>query len=259
MYKEWNITIPSLTGNEPRKAYVYVPDSCMADDSRRCPVLYMFDGQNLFRDVDASYGKSWGLLDYLTEHNVPLIVAALECNHHTEDDECGGRLSEYSPIDFTDPEYGSIKGRGKLTMEYIVRRFKPYIDKHYPSLPGREFTFIAGSSMGGLMTIYALLYYGEFFSRGAALSPSFAFSPVQFKKLIRDSSVKDAVLYMDNGSLEMPSARARRLYGEMTSLLIQKGLLVESRVVPGGIHSESSWELQVPFFLNTIFYQLGDQ
>ncbi len=157
MYKEWNITIPGLTGNEPRKAYVYVPDSCMADDSRRCPVLYMFDGQNLFRDSDASYGKCWGILDYLTEHNVPLIVAALECNHHAEDEKCGGRLSEYSPFDFTDPEYGSIKGRGKLTMDYIVKRFKPYIDKRYPTLPEREFTFVAGSSIGGVMTVYAPL------------------------------------------------------------------------------------------------------
>ena len=258
MYKEWNITIPGLTGNEPRKAYVYVPDSCMADDSRRCPVLYMFDGQNLFRDSDASYGKCWGILDYLTEHNVPLIVAALECNHHAEDEKCGGRLSEYSPFNFTDPEYGSIKGRGKLTMDYIVKRFKPYIDKHYPTLPEREFTFVAGSSMGGIMTVYALLTYNDVFSRGAALSPSFAFSPASFKKLIRESDVKDTVLYMDNGSLEMTSVRARRLYGEMTSLLIKKGLYVESRVVPGGIHSESSWEQQIPFFLNTIFYQLGD-
>ena len=258
MFKEWKITIPELTGNEFRKAYVYVPDNCMADTGRRCPVLYMFDGQNLFRDSEASYGKSWGILDYLTEHNVPLIVAALECNHHAEDEACGGRLSEYSPFDFTDPEFGSIKGRGALTMEYIVTQFKPFIDKRYPTLPDREHTFIAGSSMGGIMTVYALLSYNDCFSRGAALSPSFAFSPSEFKKLIRESRVKETVLYMDNGSLEMRSVRAKRLYGEMTSLLIRKGLYVESRVVPGGIHSESSWEQQVPFFLNTIFYHLGE-
>ena len=60
MYKEWLIKIPALTGKEKRKAYVYVPDAAAVDDSRRYPVLYMFDGQNLFRDADASYGKSWG-------------------------------------------------------------------------------------------------------------------------------------------------------------------------------------------------------
>ena len=94
MYKEWNITIPALTGKEKRKAYVYVPDAYRADDSRRYPVLYMFDGHNLFADADASYGKCWGMLDYLTANNVPLILAAIECNHHSESDPCGGRLSE---------------------------------------------------------------------------------------------------------------------------------------------------------------------
>ena len=74
MLEEWNVTVPALTGDEERRAWVYVPDSAWADRERRYPVLYMFDGQNLFRDEDATYGKSWGLLDYLTEHNVPLIV-----------------------------------------------------------------------------------------------------------------------------------------------------------------------------------------
>ena len=143
MYKEWNITIPALTGEEERKAYVYVPDGAFADAGRRYPVLYMFDGQNLFADADASYGKSWGMLDYLTKNAVPLIVAALECSHHSEDDECGGRLSEYSPFDFDDPHWGSIRGRGDITMDYIVGQFKPWIDDHFPTLPDREHTFIA--------------------------------------------------------------------------------------------------------------------
>ena len=82
MIREWNITIPALTGEEQRKAYVYVPDSAYADAQRRYPVLYMFDGQNLFSDSEATYGKSWGLLDWLTEHNTPLIVAAAECSRH---------------------------------------------------------------------------------------------------------------------------------------------------------------------------------
>ena len=103
MYQQWEITIPELTGDERRSAYVYVPDGAAVDDERRYPVLYMFDGQNLFRDADASFGKSWGLLEYLTCNNVPLIVAAIECNHHDEGDTCGGRLSEYSPSTSTTP------------------------------------------------------------------------------------------------------------------------------------------------------------
>ena len=98
MITERKITIPALTGEEERRSFVYVPDAAYADAGRRFPVLYMFDGQNLFADAEATYGKSWGLLDYLTGNSVPLIVAAAECNHHAETDPCGGRLSEYSPF-----------------------------------------------------------------------------------------------------------------------------------------------------------------
>ncbi|MBR5756946.1 MAG: alpha/beta hydrolase, partial [Firmicutes bacterium] len=128
MYEEWEVTIPSLTGDEMRRAFVYVPDEAQQNPEARFPVLYMFDGQNLFFDEQASFGKSWGLLDYLTEHNVPLIIAATECSHHAEEDPCGGRLSEYSPFSFSDESWGSIEGRGEITMDYYVREFKPFID-----------------------------------------------------------------------------------------------------------------------------------
>ena len=135
MYQQWEITIPELTGDEPRNAYVYVPDAAVVDDERRYPVLYMFDGQNLFRDADASFGKSWGLLEYVTGNNIPLIIAAIECSHHDEQDECGGRLSEYSPFDFDNSQWGKIRGRGRITMDYIVNEFKPFIDENCPTLP----------------------------------------------------------------------------------------------------------------------------
>lgn len=259
MYKEWLITIPALTGEEERKAYVYIPDMAVADPSRRFPVLYMFDGQNLFRDQDASYGKSWGLLKYLAENNVPLMVAAVECNHHPEDEAPGGRLSEYSPFDFSDRQWGDIRGRGALTMDYYIHRFKPYIDRHYPTAPDRQHTFIAGSSMGGLMTVYALMAYNGVFSRGAALSPSFSFAPKAVKELIAGADIGRTVLYMDNGSKEMRGQRAKKLYGDVTAALIRKGVLLTSRVVPGGFHSEASWERQIPFFIETLFYQLDEE
>ena len=255
MYKEWKITIPALTGDEERKAYVYVPDIAFSDADLRFPVLYMFDGHNLFSDAEASYGKCWGMLRYFTEHDVPLIIAALECNHHAEDEPCGGRMSEYSPFDFTVPRLGTIRGRGNLTMDYIVGEFKPFIDENYPTLPDREHTFIGGSSMGGLMTLYALAAYGGTFARGAALSPSIGFSPREVKALLRAADFDGTVLYMDMGEREMRGSRARAAFGEVTSLLMKKGVLTVSRIVPGGIHSEVSWERQIPFFLNTLLYE----
>jgi len=259
MYQEWMITIPPLTGPEERRAYVYVPDAAFTDGELRFPVLYMFDGQNLFADADASFGKSWGMLKYFTEHNVPVMIAALECNHHDEGEPCGGRLSEYSPFDFFDRRWGDIRGRGKLTMDHIVNEFKPFIDEHFPTRPDRENTFIAGSSMGGLMTLYALSDYGDTFSRGAALSPAFSFAPREVKDMIRRSDWTDKVLYMDMGEREMRGARARARFGEITSLLVKQGARLVSRVVPEGIHSEITWERQIPFFLPTLLYGFDER
>ncbi|MBR6114830.1 MAG: alpha/beta hydrolase [Oscillospiraceae bacterium] len=258
MYADWNITLPALTGGEERRAYVYVPDLALAEPERRYPVLYMFDGQNLFADADATFGKSWGLLRYITERSVPLIVAAIECNHHPETDECGGRLSEYSPFDFTDRYFGTIRGRGALTMDYYIREFKPFIDANYPTLPDRDHTFIGGSSMGGLMTLFALCRYGDVFSRGAALSPSLDFSPEEIRDMIGSSRLRRTCLYMDIGAKEMRAGRSRDSFAEVTALLIEKGVWVDSRVVPNGTHSEASWERQIPFFMDVLFYDLRE-
>ncbi len=256
MYKVWKIRIPELTGQEKRKAYIYIPDSYYADLSQRYPVLYMFDGHNLFNDEEASYGKSWGILKYVTENDIPVIIAAIECNHHEETDECGGRLSEYSPFDFDIPDYCQIKGRGKITMDYFVNEFKPYIDKRYPTLPDREHTFVSGSSMGGLMTLYALCAYSDTFSRGAALSPSLDFNPAEVRKMLSEARLRGTVLYMDCGDKEFRSASERKLYAQAAALLIRKGVHLTSRIVPNGIHSESSWEKQLPFIFNTLLYEL---
>ena len=93
MVKYWNITIPELTGSEERLAYVYLPESYESEPERRYPVLYMFDGHNLFFDEHATYGKSWGLKEYMERTGTPVIIAAVECNHDADN----GRLKEYSP------------------------------------------------------------------------------------------------------------------------------------------------------------------
>ena len=65
MIKKWTVRYPAVNGEEERRAYVYLPTMYEADPDRRYPVLYMFDGQNVFFDSDATYGKSWGMADYL--------------------------------------------------------------------------------------------------------------------------------------------------------------------------------------------------
>ena len=106
------------------------------------------------------------------------------------------------------------------------------------------------------MTVYALMEYNGVFSRGAALSPSFGFSPRKVREMIESAEIGRTALYMDNGSQEMGSERAKKVYADATAQLMRKGVLVDSRVVPDGFHSEASWERSIPFFLETLFYGL---
>ena len=148
-----------------RRLHIYVPQRAM-EEGRRCPVLYMFDGHNLFEDQEATYGKSWGLKDYLDHSGLPLIVVGMECNH-----EGNSRLVEYSPYTFTDHQFGTIAGSGRQMMRWVVDELKPLIDRELPTLTSRKDTWIAGSSMGGLMSLYTITAHNDTFSKAACLSP----------------------------------------------------------------------------------------
>lgn len=253
MVDQFEVTLPALTGDTPRRAWVYVPDFAPDTPDARFPVLYMFDGHNLFYDETATYGKSWGLLEYMEKTETPLIIAAAECNHGPNNE----RLQEYSPFSGQMFSAGYIKGRGKATMDWYVDVFKPYIDANYPTLPGRQHTFVGGSSMGGLMALYAVLRYNRVFARGAALSPSIWFAQERLERLIANARVRsDTVLYMDYGQQEMSHRHMASWFAHVAGLLIDKKINLTSRIVPGGTHCESSWEKQIPFFIQTLFYDL---
>ena len=142
-------------------------------------------------------------------------------------------------------------------MDCFCGTFKPFIDAHFPTLPDREHTFIAGSSMGGLMSLYALLAHNHVFSRAAALSPSLWCAPAQLEQLIREAEIApDTVLYMDYGQREMGNhAKMSRRLSRTARLLLERGVLLDFRIVPGGEHCEASWERQIPFFMNTLLYE----
>ena len=251
MIKKWSIRIPELTGRKTRRAYIYVPDEA---PEARYPVLYMFDGHNVFFDEDATYGKSWGMKDYMEAAHTPLIIATVECNHSPNN----GRLSEYSPFTFRDRELGRVFGRGRTTMEWLVNTFKPYIDQNYPTIPDREHTFIAGSSMGGLMSLYAVTAYNHVFSRAAALSPSVWVASKRLDELLRTAPIApDTVVYMDYGSRELSNHDGMsRDFSRVAARLLDRNVMLNCRIVPGGEHCEACWEAQIPFFMATLLYGL---
>ena len=224
MIKKWSVSYPAVNGTEQRRVYVYLPTMYEADPDRRYPVLYMFDGQNVFFDEDATFGKSWGLANYLDYTDTPLIVAAVECNAGPNNE----RLVEYSPYRFDDPTYGHFDGKGAATM------------------------------MGGLMSLYALLNHNDVFGRAAALSPSIWVSPEKLSGLLGRAKLEPGtVLYMDYGSREMGNHEGmRKDFADMCSKVMIRGIHLTARLVPGGTHSEASWEKQLPFMIHTLMYEL---
>jgi len=249
MVHKWDLTIPQLTGTKTRKGYIYLPDSYKLDETRHYPVMYMFDGHNVFFDADATYGKSWGMNKYMIESKKQLIIVAVECNH-----EGNSRLQEYSPVNFDNPTLGRIKGKGRSYMQWLVGTLKPFIDDHYRTLPDRLNTLICGSSMGGLMALYGACVYNHVFQRAACLSPSLWVAPSKLVQMIAKANIKnDTCIYMDYGSEEMfnHAANAEALIST-SHLLLTKRVNLAFRIVPGGTHSEASWEKQIPIFMDCL-------
>ena len=251
MIEKFAIPVTPLTGKEPRTVYVYLPKAAK-DPEARFPVLYMFDGHNVFFDKDATFGKSWGMGKYLDRTKTPLIVVAVDCNHRLP----FGRLSEYSPFPFEWEDFGKGIGRGTKFMNWLCNTLKPLIDERYPTLPGRETTYIAGSSMGGLMSLYAITAYNHVFSRAAALSPAVWIVHGRMEQLIRKSKYRpDTAVYLDFGQREFGGNKEmRRSFMDTVNALEQQDVPITCRIVPNGDHNEATWEEQIPFFMPVLFY-----
>lgn len=251
MIHKSTITIPPLSGEEPRSLYVYTPKGYERNRHRRYPVLYLFDGHNIFYDKDAAYGKSWGVGKYLDQHKSQLIVVAIECS------KSGHRLSEYSPFDFEDVAHGSVKGRANVHMDWIVEELKPFIDKKYRTKRGRKHTFIGGSSMGGLISLYALMEYNHVFGGAMCLSPSLWTAPEKIHRMIAFADLDpDTVLYIDYGANELIWHKGMTdILPAITGALYRRSVLMTFRLVPEGEHCEACWEKQLPFAIETLLYK----
>ena len=245
MIKKWKVKIPELSGDMKRWAYIYLPDDWQTS-GKRYPVLYMFDGHNVFFDEDATFGKSWGMGEYMQKSGKQLIIVAVECNHGLNK-----RLEEYAPIDFAFPDI-QVHGRGKVYMDWLVGTLKPYIDANYPTLSSREHTSIAGSSMGGLMSLYGVCEYNHVFQKAACISPSFWVSKDRVVDLVAQSELAtDSRIYIDYGSLELPNhSTSSEALVSVARMLLTRRVNVTLKIIPGGIHNESSWEKQIPEFMD---------
>jgi predicted alpha/beta superfamily hydrolase len=160
------------------------------------PVLYMQDGQNLFDPETAAFGD-WRIpktMDKLALKKQVIIVGIDNGSEH--------RINEYAPF-----KMGKSGGEGDAYVRFIIETVKPLIDNEYRTMPQRETTGIAGSSMGGLIALYAGLKYGDFFGKTGVLSPSIWFNP-KVLDLINDVNAIKSQFYVCASKREMQGMEA---------------------------------------------------
>jgi len=248
MIYTWSQKIPELSGRRPRRIHLYLPEAYDTDPEARFPVLYMFDGQNVFQDETAAFGKSWNMLQYMDDTKTPLIIVAVE-------NSADNRMAEYSPFSHENGfGSGKVYARGRTYMNWLVHRLKPQIDRHFRTLPDREHTLIAGSSMGALMSLYAALRYNAYFSRAACLSASLWVHPEKVMHMIRSAQIApDTCIYLDYGTEEISNhPQNPEVLFDACDALLRKGVNLTFRLVPGGSHCEASWEKQVPIMMKCL-------
>lgn len=238
---------------ENRRIHLYLPDDYY-DSPERYPVIYMFDGHNLYFDSEATFGKSLGMKAFLDHWRKKLIVVGIEC---AADDV--QRVHEYCPYHIQSRIYGDLWGRGDATVEWIVRELKPWVDQTYRTWPFREATAIAGYSMGGMMALFTVLRYNEYFSKAAVISPALLPAMEDFKREIRDREFSwDTRIFFSWGTAEGPGEEVWHLeqsIRHLEYLVQQKGPQTYLLRQEGGVHNEYSWEQQLPVWMNFLWNQ----
>lgn len=238
--------VPSREMGNTRPILVYLPPGYEKGE-RRYPVIYMQDGQNLF-DPATSFAGDWGLLAGLDglarRRTAPIVVAVPNMGEE--------RITEYSP--FVDSMAGG--GKGDQYLDFLLGTLKPRIDREFRTLPGREATGLAGSSMGGLISLYGFFRRPEAFGFSASLSPSLWFADRAIFPFVEAAPYVSGRIYLDIGTEEGSAslANARR----MRELLLAKGYRdgPDLRWVEefGAGHTEAAWgrrfQAAVPFLLS---------
>lgn len=240
-----------------RRLHIYLPDNYYWTDERY-PVMYFFDGHNLFFNEDATFGKSWGLKDFLENWGKDIIIVGIECGHVGNE-----RLREYCPYTFHGNFWGgTLKGTGHKTLQWMVSELKPVIDSDYRTWPHREATGIGGSSMGGLMALYGAVCFNDWFSKAACVSSTISPCMAPLRRDIKKADIQeDTRIYLSFGTEEAFRPHPTDPLKSRTALqnltiqqdLQRHGAATDFFCQIGGGHNEASWEKQVPRFMNFLW------
>lgn len=230
-----DFNIPQL--NRTRRIWIYLPPDYQTNLNKRYPVLYMHDGQNLFDVKNTAFGTEWqvdeSLNNLFQQGDYGCIVIGI--------DNSANRLDEYSP--WVNPQYGG--GQGDEYVDFIVKNLKPYVDANYRTLSTRQSTGIMGSSMGGLISMYAFSERQDVFSKAGIFSPAFWFKRDSINRFVATHTRKgNARVYFLAGAQESTSVNVAQDVQQVSNSMNTAGFLSTeklSKISPDGEHSEWFW------------------
>jgi len=241
----------------PRNVEVWLPPGYADNPTARYPVLYMHDGQNVFDPATSYTGVDWGIDETLTQLIAqkkvrPAIVVAVW--------NTPKRFEEYMPqkVVPAGDSMMSVPGRKMTTagvisdayLKFLVSELKPFIDKTYRTKTGPADTFTMGSSMGGLISCYAVAEYPQVFGGAGCVSTHWPVADgglIDFMKAHMPDP-RTHRFYMDHGTATLDAmygpyqARADAL---MRSAGYADGRTLMTRVFEGAEHNETAWRVRM--------------
>lgn len=236
---------PSQLLGNARNLSVYLPPGYEDDPFRRYPVLYLHDGQNLFDPSTAAFGVAWDAHTTATRlihagRIPPLIMVGL---WNTPE-----RLDEYT---FTRDPVRQVGGRGELYGRFLVEEVKPFIDRTYRTIPGRDTSGVAGSSLGGLVSLGIARAHRDHFGLCGVISPALWWARSRILRELEQDGVwlPEVRFWLDMGTREGGDRWTQRSGVERTRKLaelfdargLSRGRDYYYVEVKGGQHNESAW------------------
>ncbi|MFL9845913.1 alpha/beta hydrolase [Flavobacterium rhizosphaerae] len=228
--EEFTIEAPQL--GRTKTIWVYLPYTYNKSQNG-FPVIYMHDGQNVFNHAE-SHKRDWHAEEKLNDLHGNAIVIGIEHGGSTH------RIDEMTP--YKNEKYGG--GHADDYLDFIIHTLKPYVDGHFLTLPEKEHTTIFGSSVGGLISFYALLKFPDVFGNAGVFSPSFWFSDEIYELIKEVDKITGRIYFMagDHESQAMiPDIE------KMEKLVLQRVANPKQlckKIVHNGHHNEKLWRKQ---------------
>ena len=263
-----------IAGLLPRDMWVWTPPAYDAQPRMRFPVIYMHDGQNLFYPEKSYTHITWGVAETITKLSAwgfikPAIVVGIDNTQNRLGDYLPSRPYEIpqgqafleSLIGAEKEQLDQIDWVADQYLELLVKVIKTRVDQDFRTLPDSDHTFVMGSSMGGLISLYALTEYPQVFGGAGCLSTHWPVMQDFMLPYLQEKMPSAGVhrLYYDYGT-EGLDAEYEPYQQAVDALMVDKGYQHGSdwltRLYPGADHHELAWRRRLHI---TIRFLLRDQ